>query len=142
MYHACRVTLIPEDFRGPSFLFFFFFSLSRFSFRLLTSVSLFASHLCVFCRMEFGSMREEGKKAGKKRFRCVPKDIVLLARGAGRNYKESRFTDFFRHCSHCSNITGLYTHVEKCYIGGRVMLRFCEYKCKSIWYNNINSYFD
>ena len=31
MYHACRVTLIPEDFRGPSFLFFFFlFSLSIF----------------------------------------------------------------------------------------------------------------
>lgn len=68
MYHACRVTLIPEDFRGPSFLFFFFFSLSRFSFRLLTSVSLFASHLCVFCRMEFGSMREEGKKLAKSDF--------------------------------------------------------------------------
>lgn len=25
MYHACRVTLIPEDFRSPSFLFFFSF---------------------------------------------------------------------------------------------------------------------
>lgn len=142
MYHACRVTLIPEDFRGPSFLFFFFlFSLSiffptidfRFPFRV-TSLCLLSNGIW------FNERRR--KKAGKKRFRCVPKDIVLLARGAGRNYKESRFTDFFRHCSHCSNITGLYTHVEKYYIGGRVMLRFCEYKCKSIWYNNINSYFD
>lgn len=57
----------PWGFSESVIFIFFFFSLSRFSFRLLTSVSLFASHLCVFCRMEFGSMRE-GKKLAKSDF--------------------------------------------------------------------------
>lgn len=62
MYHVCHVILIPEDFRGPSFL-FFFFSLFRFSFRLLF---LSSRHISMFCRMEFDSMREEeGKKQAK-----------------------------------------------------------------------------
>lgn len=134
-----RVTLIPEDFRGPSFL-FFLFSLSVF-FPIIDFAFFSSRHISIFCRMEFWFNERGRKKAGKKRFRCVPKDIVLLARRAGRNYKESPFTDSFRYCSHCANITGLYTHVEKCYIGGRVMLGFCEYnKYKSIWYNNIDSY--
>lgn len=58
----------PWGFSESVIFIFFFFSLSRFSFRLLTSVSLFASHLYVFCRMEFGSMREEGKKLAKSDF--------------------------------------------------------------------------
>lgn len=125
----------PWGFSGSVIFIFFLFSLSIF-FSII--VSLFASHLYVLSNGIRFNERRRRKKAGKKR--CVPKDIMLLARGAGRNYKESRFTDFFRHCSHCANIIDLYTHVEKCYIGGRVMLRFCEYKHKSIWYNNINSY--
>lgn len=132
MYHACcAFTLIPEDFRGPSFLFFVFFSLFRFSFRF---------SFIDFRFVEWNSINERRRKeAGKRRISMCPERYCVLARGAGRNYKESRFTDSFSALFVLCEYNRL-IHVEKCYIDGRVMLRFCECKYKSIWYNSINSY--
>lgn len=100
MYHACRAfTLIPEDFRGPSFLFFVFFSLFRFSFRLLISVS----------SNGIRSMREEGKKLARGEFRCVPKDIVFWLVELDEITRNHSSPIPFQHCSYYANITGLYT---------------------------------
>lgn len=76
MYHACRVYINPWGFSGS--VVFIFFSFLSFGFLFDYWFPFFSSrNISIFRRMEFGSMREEGKKLARGEFRCVPKDIVF-----------------------------------------------------------------